>query len=602
MKRRSFVFICCFLFLSFVSARAQNELIQPREVRAVNGVLTDTLTMSIAPLQVQGRTIMARLYNNSSPGPTWRIHPADLMRIKLINALPPNPDQDSADQGNFPQRINTTNLHTHGLNVSPKDSSDNVLLEILPGSSFQFHFQLPDDHACGTYWYHPHHHTSTYGQVINGLAGAIIIEDEEDTAKTDPALLAIDDRVMIFSSVRIDTNTNTVPYPLRLSAATAFESMPGIDSPVLVNGMLNAKITMKGGEIQRWRFINATYEFNTELHWLKISGTDTIPMDVHEIAVDGLYFESMQTVSSTFIPTGSRSDVLVRAPDAEGTYVLQLVTKNRNLVAVEKREIIRIVVDGPAVIPPMQLPTRLPHAVPEGTIKPEEITGTREITFSISDLSGIPQDSSIITRSFTIDNTPFNHSVVNLTARVGTAEEWTIHNTSTSFHPFHIHVNEFQVIEKNGVKIDPPVWHDVLLLDTLSTYKIRMRFLDFDGKTVLHCHYLPHEDWGMMNIIEILPPVTGVTDEPWKDPMAFPNPIVGRMDRVSVRIPELLRGRTVTITLSDITGRVVSQQRLDVSTETLASVDLAAVQAGTYYLRVDDGAKFRETDMIIVVR
>ncbi|CAN5423461.1 hypothetical protein BH10BAC6_BH10BAC6_06730 [soil metagenome] len=582
---------------------AQQELVQPKEVRSVDKVLTDTLTMKISPITFGTTTITSRLYNEGCPGPTWRIKAGDLMRVLVKNQLPPNPDQDSADEGNYPQKLNTTNLHVHGLNVSPKDSSDNILLSIPPGTNFQFHIQLPDDHACGTYWYHPHHHTSTYGQVISGLAGAIIIEDEEDTTLTDPKLLAIADRIFIFSTFTYDSAAKTLLHPPRLTSATAFSPFPGIETPILANGMEEAKVTFRPGEIQRWRLINATFELNADVRWLKIVGTDTTVMTHLEIANDGLYFPSALPVQHTLVPTGARADVLVTAPSEAGTYVMELVTKDRNLAVVARRMLITMVVAGDPIVPAMQMPTRLPRAVPEGTIKDSEITGTKSVVFNIGDLSNIGKDSSLVTRSFTINNAPFNHDVVNMTVQVGTAEEWTIQNTSTATHPFHIHVNEFQVTERNGVKLDPPVWHDVLLLDTMSTYKIRMRFVDYDGKTVMHCHYLPHEDWGMMNLIEILPASTSVNDRPWDaPPMAFPNPIVGRIDRISVRIPEFFTGRAMNISLCDITGKTVLTQRIESVATTLLPVDVSALSAGTYYLRVDDGNAFRETDMLVLVR
>lgn len=582
---------------------AQQELVQPKEVRSVDKVLTDTLTMKISPITFGTTTITSRLYNEGCPGPTWRIKAGDLMRVLVKNQLPPNPDQDSADEGNYPQKLNTTNLHVHGLNVSPKDSSDNILLAILPGTNFQFHIQLPNDHACGTYWYHPHHHTSTYGQVISGLAGAIIIEDEEDTTLTDPKLLAIADRIFIFSTFTYDSAAKTLLYPPRLTSATAFSPFPGIETPILVNGMEEAKVTFRPGEIQRWRLINATFELNADVRWLRIVGSDTTVMTHQEIANDGLYFPSALPVQHALVPTGARADVLVTAPSDAGTYVMELATKDRNLAVVARRMLITMVVAGDPIVPAMQMPTRLPRAVPEGTIKDSEITGTKSVVFNIGDLSNIGKDSSLVTRSFTINNAPFNHDVVNMTVQVGTAEEWTIQNTSTATHPFHIHVNEFQVTERNGVKLDPPVWHDVLLLDTMSTYKIRMRFVDYDGKTVMHCHYLPHEDWGMMNLIEILPASTSVNDRPWDaPPMAFPNPIVGRIDRISVRIPEFFTGRAMNISLCDITGKTVLTQRIESVATTLLPVDVSALSAGTYYLRVDDGNAFRETDMLVLVR
>ncbi len=582
---------------------AQDELIEPDEVHSIGGVLNDTLVMAISPIDIGGRTITSRLYNGKCPGPTWRLKRGELLRVFLRNQLPANPDQDSADQGNYPQRLNTTNLHVHGLNVSPSDSGDNVLQSILPGEDFQFHIQLPNDHATGSYWYHPHHHTSTYGQVVSGLAGSIVVEDVDDPLETDPALLAIEDRIFVFSVFSYDTATNTLPYPRRLTSATAFRPYyNAIVSKAYVNGMKNAKVTFRPGEIQRWRFINATFNMNMDLRWLKIDGTDTTEVQRPEIAVDGLYFDRPALTSRVLVTTGGRSDVLVQAPSDAGRYILQMLVRSSQMELQETRELISIVVAGDPIIPPMTMPSRLPVAIARGPVHDSEITGNRTVTFSLGDFSQIATDSTAMTRMFKINNTPFDHDVVNISVKAGDAEEWIIDNQSDDFHPFHIHVNEFQVLEKNGVKLDPPRWQDVLLLDTLSTYKIRHRFGEHYGKTVLHCHYLNHEDWGMMNIIEILPKLSGVDDAAARSPLAFPNPIVGRIDRVSVRIPEFLDGRTVVITLHDIVGTHVATHSIDASVTRIASLDVSALGAGTYFIRVDGGGAYRETDMLVLVR
>lgn len=604
MSIRSFVVSAAATLTAFTVLSAQEELVQPEEIFATDGVISDTLTLAISPITVAGKTLTSRLYNGTCPGPTYRLHRGQLLRVLLKNQLPPNPDQDSADQGNFPQRLNTTNLHTHGLNVSPSDSSDNVLLEILPGTDFQFHIQLPADHATGTYWYHPHHHTSTYGQVVSGLAGTIIVEDVNDPLVTDPALLAIEDRILMFSSFQYDSATNTLPYPVRnTSATTAFSPYGTVtDTPVLINGMLNPKITMRPGEIQRWRMINATYELNIDVRFVKIIEGDTTDVVTQVISNDGLYFKTMKPSSHEIIPTGARTDVLISAPTEPGTYKMVVLTRDRQLVSKQETQVVTIVVAGDPIVPAMSMPTRLPIPIAAGDIRDEEITGSRTITFSVGDFADLATDPTVVSRSFTINNSPFDHNVVNITMQSGAVEEWTIINNSSDFHPFHIHVNEFQAIEKNGVKFDPPIWWDVMLLDTMSTYKIRHRIGPSSGKTVMHCHYLPHEDWGMMNLIDILPKSTSIDETPWATPIAFPNPVVGRIDRVNVNLPEFLAGRNVTIALHDVTGNVVSTQSVDPSSKRQATIDVSALPAGTYYLLVNDGGVYRESDMIVLVR
>jgi len=578
------------------------EIPQPRVVRAVDGVLTDTLRLAFTKLPIMGRMVDVRTYNGEIPSSVWRVRQGETLRIHLDNQLPANPDADLPDQGNFPQRANTTNLHVHGLNVSPKGNSDNVLLAIEPGSSFDFAFELPKDHATGTYWYHPHHHTSTYPQIMNGLAGGIVVEDADDPTLTDPALLAVDDRVFIFSSFLVDTTTNSIPYPRRLSKESALAPLPGIETPVYVNGVLDGRLTMRPGEIQRWRMINATYELTMKLTWKKVVGADTVDVAQQHIANDGLYLSKSSETSTVSFTSGARVDVLVQAPADSATHIVVLETMNRDLKVIDSRTMAVVYVDGTPVDPPMSMPASLPVSIPQGTIRDEEITGTRELVFRIGDIGQVAEDSSAIMRTFTIDNAPFNHDVVNITVKAGDVEEWTLRNDSRGYHPFHIHVNEFQLVAVDGVRLDEPIWHDVLLLAPYKTYTIRHRFGAFDGKTVLHCHFLPHEDWGMMQLIDILPPTSSIDEEPWNSIAAFPNPVVGRMQQLQIPLPAFLGEQPVTIAIYSTVGTELQRLETTAAATPVARLDVSDYPAGTYYTRIVSGSRFAMSEMFVLVR
>nr|CAB3262461.1 uncharacterized protein LOC100179801 [Phallusia mammillata] len=77
---------------------------------------------------------------------------------------------------------NTTNMHTHGLHISPKE--EDVVVEARPGGDLSYEYNIEENHPSGTFWFHPHVHGSTLFQLHSGMAGMIIVEDEE----TDPGL------------------------------------------------------------------------------------------------------------------------------------------------------------------------------------------------------------------------------------------------------------------------------------------------------------------------------------------------------------------------------------------------------------------------------
>ena len=107
------------------------------------------------------------------------------------------------------------------------------------------------------------------------------------------------------------------------------------------------------------------------------------------------------------------------------------------------------------------------------------------------------------TNQFYINGKQFNPTHVTYVAKLGTTEEWVIKNTAREEHPFHIHVNDFQVMAVNGQPYQARGEQDVVPLPSGGEVRIRMHFNRFVGTTVFHCHILAHEDNGMMGIIDI---------------------------------------------------------------------------------------------------
>jgi FtsP/CotA-like multicopper oxidase with cupredoxin domain len=109
--------------------------------------------------------------------PTVEIFPGETVRVTLNNQLPAEPNCAAPGQDvNRPHCFNRTNLHSHGLWITPSGNGDNVLLSINPGVSFQYEYNLAPDHPAGTFWYHPHRHGSTALQVASGMAGVLIVK------------------------------------------------------------------------------------------------------------------------------------------------------------------------------------------------------------------------------------------------------------------------------------------------------------------------------------------------------------------------------------------------------------------------------------------
>lgn len=171
--------------------------VQPPVLRAVNGVLETTLNVTLATNTVGGAPVTLRSYNGQLTGPTLRIKQGEKLRVLVNNQLAADPDATPANP-NQPHQLNTTNLHTHGLHVSPQGNSDNIFVEIHPGSNFQYEYNVPQSQPPGTLWYHPHKHGSSYVQMISGMAGALIIEGGLDEV---PAIKQARDLVYLISEL-----------------------------------------------------------------------------------------------------------------------------------------------------------------------------------------------------------------------------------------------------------------------------------------------------------------------------------------------------------------------------------------------------------------
>jgi len=167
MNRRDFIRLSAIAGGSFI---ASNWLFETEVANAVtnevvskNGMLQLTLVADEKLIKYRDTTRWAMTYNGVFPAPTLRAKPGDTLKIKLVNKL-----------------SQATNLHTHGLHVSPAKNSDNPLVIIEPGASYEYEIKIPKTQKSGTFWYHPHHHELSAGQVASGLAGVLVVEDALD--------------------------------------------------------------------------------------------------------------------------------------------------------------------------------------------------------------------------------------------------------------------------------------------------------------------------------------------------------------------------------------------------------------------------------------
>src|SRR5262245_25251142 len=126
-------------------------LVEPEVRRSTKGELRTTLRVGYAYKDIGGYRLSLRTYEGNVPGPTLRLRPGDILRIRLVNELPPNTDPVPLDMM-LPHHFNTTNFHLHGLHVRPDGISDNIFRSMEPGQSYDIEVVVPHDNTRGTYW------------------------------------------------------------------------------------------------------------------------------------------------------------------------------------------------------------------------------------------------------------------------------------------------------------------------------------------------------------------------------------------------------------------------------------------------------------------
>jgi FtsP/CotA-like multicopper oxidase with cupredoxin domain len=483
---------------------------EPPEVRSRGGVLADTLVLRVTPTQLGSRTIHTATYNGSLPGPTWRVRGGDTLRFRLVNDLvesgtPPAPPRlvDCGSPAHARGRLigashaegaegdvsTLTNLHTHGLQVSPVGNGDNPFIDLAPGEACDYEIPIPADQPPGLHWYHPHRHGSTSKQGWAGLAGAIIVEGGLDDV---PEIAGLTTRTLILQELWLDGGGRVPPsMALPSAGATPFTTLDAVPSTFTytVNGLVAPDVPARPGEPQRWRILNASPH---RAYLLRLDGHGFF-----QIAQDGIAFDRARPRQEILMAPGNRVEVVV-VPGAPGAYPLRAAAYDQGHPGgpLPEERLGTLVVSGaPAAADPAgSVAYRLPGP-PEPPHLPDPVR-TRTIRFKGTILTGPV--------GFTLNGEVFDARLLRDTLGLGTVEEWLLVNEDVFQHPFHIHVNPFLVTEVNGIPVPEAdrVWWDTFALPPRGTARVRMRIRpDVHGATVFHCHILPHEDNGMMAAI-----------------------------------------------------------------------------------------------------
>ena len=436
-----------------------------------------TLEIGEASFVIGGETLTTRAYRQeggqfSIPGPTMYMSPGQTYVLTFKNTLPfaePSPEHNTLKDPNI------TNIHTHGLHVSGETPGDDVTRLINGGYCGDYVYELDSDHMGGTLWYHAHHHGSTWLQVAGGAFGMLVIDDSGDGVPAGVA--GMTERVLAVGFLEPGVVAGNGGDTLISGSLT---------STWTVNGNVGGNLCTPVDEWQHWRVLIADPD-------AKIKNVEIGPeCEAVLLARDGVWRTTapLALVDNRIELTGaSRADLAVKC-SADST-----ITVGNTIVA-------DIYAD--------------PNLAADLTVGPysDGATGTSwsaNRPSYLRDLRGETVDftDSISVGARSVYGLSYDEEIPIFDLLPG-IQEWSI---GANNHPFHLHVYHQQV---QG-NCNSGAFEDGEYYDTISG-SCDVRFdtdpattSAYEGRTIMHCHILQHEDNGAMGWADVIggfPPPT----------------------------------------------------------------------------------------------
>jgi spore coat protein A len=416
-------------------------------------------------------------YDGIFPGPTIRGRRGRPLTVTIRNELPV-----------------PTSTHLHG-GVTPADSDGFPLDLITPagyspapphmhGAGARVHevsrdYRYPMEQRAATLWYHDHRMDFTGPQVWRGLAGMMIISDDEEDAlplprgERDLPLLICDRAFEADGSLR---------YPLRDTAMAE----PGAHGDFL-SGLFGDVILVNGAAWPRHEVAGVRYRLrlvngsNARRYRLGL----TPGAELVQIGSDDGLLAAPVSHREVILSPGERCDVVV---DFSAFPVGSEVTLVNSFGTGATRDIVRFVVTR-AGKDDTRVPARL-AAVP--TLVAADAVGERQFDFRFGG------------GRWTINKQPYDPAGSLAAPRLGTVELWRF--TSDFHHPVHVHLGHFQVLSRNGRDAEPweSGWKDTVDVRPYEAVEVLVKFAGHRGRYMLHCHNLEHEDMAMMANFDVV--------------------------------------------------------------------------------------------------
>ncbi|MGM0632706.1 MAG: multicopper oxidase family protein [Pseudomonadota bacterium] len=434
--------------------------------------------------------------NGDYLGPTLRMRRGDQVRIDVGNRMG-----------------QPTTLHWHGLHV-PQEADGGPHSVIEDGAQWQAAFDVRQ--AAGTFWYHSHMLHQTGEQVYRGLAGMLLVDDEESAALDLPSEHGVDDIPLVVQDRLFDGDGN-------LRYMDNFESMMigMFGDTMVVNGTVDPVFEARRQRL-RFRILNAS-----NARQLKLAFSDGRPFRV--IAGDGGLLSAPVELTDMLLTPAERVEIVVDVSDGQPVRLMNLASpmdfpEFRGALSQMMRSMNTETMTILSIVPASTLESSpgLPSSLVEvPPLPPARAVQHRNMWLNMGygPRSGGNRGPGLGNRNgfggghggghFGISGRAMDLDYINERVPLGNTEIWTIENRTPMMHPFHIHGGLFRVLDRNG---RPPPAHeagykDTVRIDARQTVSVIMSFTDYAHETIpfmFHCHTLEHEDRGMMGQFLVL--------------------------------------------------------------------------------------------------
>jgi blue copper oxidase len=425
-----------------------------------------------------GRSSETFGYNGSYLGPTLRMHRGDDVQVSVSNSL-----------------AEATTVHWHGL-IVPAELDGGPHQLIAPGATWRP--VLPVRQPAATLFYHPHVHGETGRQVYLGLAGVLIVADDDQAALNLPSEYGVDDIPLVLQDRKFENGRLVLPSGMM----TVMEGRRG--DTLLVNGTPDAFVRVPPRRI-RLRLVNGS---NARIY--RLSFDDGRPF--HWIATDGGLLEAPVELRELDLAPGQRAEILVdfsgggsatleTAADAN-LPMMGMMGRGRDSLGPGRQAVLEIEAGAPGAAP-MPMPSHL--AVLERA-DPSRAVNRRRFVLEMGMGMGGMTGRGMTGRGMMgggmamgINGRAFDMARIDERIRLGDTEIWEVSGDMMA-HPFHVHGVHFEVLSRGGLS---PSILDQGLRDTVlvrEPVELLVRFTQpaVEAPFMYHCHILEHEDNGMM--------------------------------------------------------------------------------------------------------